>query len=103
MVIYEADITPLSGSVVDGDVRRIAKVTLMRFDKPTGKGVKAGTTVVRAWTHPGLMRVARQAVDDLKRRDMARCRDDLIRRIERIEGAQRVDLTKRVSLRKKGK
>lgn len=93
MASYEADVTPLSGKVVDGDLRKIAKVTLTRYRTPTSKPEKAGHTTVRAWTQRGLNLAAREAARDLFRRDQARRRDEISRTIERIESS-RVSLIK---------
>jgi hypothetical protein len=89
MVTYEAECAPVPGNVVDGDMRRIGKVVLMRYDKPTSKGVKCGTEVVRAWTPIGLRREMKQAAERLKERDQAKRRSEIHGRIDRIIEAQR--------------
>jgi hypothetical protein len=90
---YEATVTPQSGSIVDGDMRRIAKVVLLHYEKPTSKPRKAGSEIVRAWTAIGLRRNAQQAIDDLMHRDQTKRRADIMGKIERIES--KVSLTKK--------
>lgn len=89
MAQYEAVFTPQSTKVVDGVWRRCAKVTLLRFDKPSGKGAKAGTEVVFAWSKAGLRRAQNEAAQDLMRRDQAKRRGEISGAIERIEEAAR--------------
>lgn len=86
-VTYDAEFTPVPGSIVDGAMRRICKVTLYRYDTPTSKGVKCGTEVVRAWTSIGLNRECHQAKQRLMRRDQAKRRNEIRGRIERIRNA----------------
>jgi hypothetical protein len=89
-ITYEAECTPIPGSIIDGSMRRISKVTLMRFDKPTAKGVKCGSETVRAWTALGLRREEKQAADRLMKRDQAKRRNEIHGRIDRIIAAHRL-------------
>lgn len=84
MAQYHGSIKRLNRNPLDGDIRLAARVTVTRFDTPNGKPVKAGAETVRAWTVYGLMHVARQRVDELMRRDMARQRSALNDAIARI-------------------
>jgi len=90
MVTYEANCAPVPGSVVDGAMRKIGKVTLMRYDQPTSKGVKCGTEIVRAWTSIGLRREMDQAAARLVKRDQAKRRNEIHGRIDRIIAAHRL-------------
>lgn len=94
MAQYEVEVTPKAGAVRDGDVRMIATVTLWRYDKPTSKGVKAGSTLVRAWTKRRLDHLGQEAGKDLMRRDKAKRKAEIENRIERIE-EHRVSLIKK--------
>jgi len=87
MITYEAECTPQPGSIIDGAMRRISKVTLFRFDKPTAKGIKCGAEVVRAWTTIGLRREEKQAVERLVKRDQAKRRNEIHARIARIRAS----------------
>lgn len=93
MATYEAEFTRQRPDVLDGALRGVMKVTLTRYDKPTAKGAKAGTRIVKAWTAQGLRRAAKCAADDLKRADQARRRQEINARIDRIEAA-RVNLSR---------
>lgn len=88
MVTYEAVFTPQRSDVLDGTWRRVIKVTLTRYDTPTSKGAKAGSTTVKAFTKQALRRAAKCAADDLKRVDQNRRRAEIIGRIDRIVTAQ---------------
>ena len=90
-VSYTAEFTPLSGKVIDGSMRRIAKVTLYRFDKPEADGKKCGTETVRAWTWIGLRHEYHQAKDRLVRADQAKRAKDKIDKRERIKQAYGID------------
>jgi hypothetical protein len=94
MASYEAVVTPTAGNVIDGDLRRTAKVSLLRFETPTGKPVKAGSTTVRAWTKHGLAHAADTAAHNLMNVDKARRRSEIAATIERLEAAERVSLKK---------
>lgn len=93
MVTYEADVTQQSGNIIDGDMRKIAKVVVTRYDTPRSKPVKVGTEIVRAWRRRELLNAASAAAKDLMRRDKAKRMREIERRIERLQGAG-VNLTK---------
>lgn len=94
MATYEADVTQQSGNIIDGDMRKIAKVVVTRYDTPRGKPVRVGTEIVRAWRRRDLQNAASAAAKDLMRRDKARRKREIERRIERLQAAGRVSLTK---------
>jgi hypothetical protein len=94
MAAYEAVVTPTVGNVIDGDLRRSAKVGLLRYETPTSKPVKAGSATVRAWTRRGLNRAADDAARYLMSVDKARRRTEITATIVRLEDAVRVNLKK---------
>jgi len=89
---YEADIVRQPGSLIDGDMRLQAEVVVVRYDSPTGKPIKVGKALVKSWTPNGLRRAGKCMADDIKRRDIEKRREEITRKIQRIERAQGVSL-----------
>lgn len=89
---YEADIIRQPGSLIDGDMRLQAKVEVLWFKTPTSKGEKVGTALVKSWTPNGLRRAGKCEADNIKRRHIEKRREEITRKIQRLEQAQGVSL-----------
>jgi hypothetical protein len=87
MASYEAIVVSQQGSVVEGDVRKKAKVSLLRYATPTAKPVKAGSRIIRAWTVSGLERSATEAAKQLMAIDQGKRRDEILSTIDRMEAS----------------
>jgi len=82
--MYEVDVTPQAGSTIDGDMRRIVKVVVTRYEKADGKPIKVGTTEARAWSTWSANRAGERAGRDLIRRDKAKRKRAIRNTIERL-------------------
>lgn len=85
MAQYAADISIQPTEIIDGIVRRVWRVEILRYDHPTAKPVKAGSTEVRAFLVLGGLRLARKAARDLMARDQAKRSREINAKIDRIE------------------
>jgi hypothetical protein len=81
---WEATLSPKDGNVVEGDIREIGVVHVVRLDHPDSEPVKVATRQVRAMTGWGLARKADRVANDLIDRDRRRLASEIQAKIDRL-------------------
>lgn len=102
MAQYAVDIWRAPTKVIDGVWRKVFKARVSRYDKPTGRPVKVGTTEVLAWSKHDGHRLAAEAARDLIRRDQAARKREINGKIERSTSAQKRAIERKIVSLTKG-